>query len=140
MCCYHAAKASLSRKGRRVLFVPRVNGRILAPAQPICLWPALGLCGCKSQAPDKKAWKGLSAQPCLPGLPSRIGQRCLPLIIPRHQAAFPCRDVFPGSRQKEAAFLTKETGAPQPGLCRQLLSVSHPLTATLPHWITFPGF
>lgn len=63
MCCYYAAKASLSSKGRRVLLVPGVDGRILGPAQPVCPWSALGLCGCKSQAPDEKeAWKGLSAQ------------------------------------------------------------------------------
>ena len=42
-CCYYDAKALLSKKGWRVLFVPGVNGKIFPAAQPVCPWPALGL-------------------------------------------------------------------------------------------------
>lgn len=70
-----------------------------------------------------RAWAPNTAWLCLPGLSFRGGKQYRTLVLTRYQSALACREESPGSRQKEAAAgpLPRETVAPQPGLCRQLL-------------------
>lgn len=87
-----------------------------------------------------RAWAPNTAWLCLPGLSFRGGKRYRTLVLTRSQSALACREESPGSRQKEAAAgpLPRDTVAPQPGLCRQLLCftsfTSHPATSVSLSW------